>query len=66
MTKPSMVRESNTPPYGWLADCKDTDFDGHSNFSTTTPDQKLEWLAIASALVRDFKGRADIKRNRVT
>ena len=39
--------------------CSPADFDGHSDFAKLTPAQRLDWLAAAQEVVRDFKGLAN-------
>jgi len=60
MKKSSRVREHSETSYKWLEECKETDFDGHSAFSTFTPSQRLEWLAQAGDMVRALKGHSHL------
>jgi hypothetical protein len=41
-----------------LAECKQEDFDGHTEFYRLTPEQQLEWLCQAATFVHEFKGTA--------
>ena len=41
-----------------LGACRESDFDGHGGFDHLTAEQRLEWLAQAMDVVRDFKGLA--------
>jgi hypothetical protein len=41
-----------------LAQCTPEDFDGHTEFSRLTPEQRLDWLFQAATFVHEFKGRA--------
>jgi hypothetical protein len=40
--------------------CSSADFDGHSEFARLTPAQRLDWLAAAQTVLRDFKGLANL------
>jgi hypothetical protein len=41
-----------------LACCNPQDFDGHTNFSELTSEQRLEWLYQAATFVFEFRGLA--------
>jgi hypothetical protein len=47
-----------------LAQCKPSDFDGHTEFYRLTPEQRLEWLCQAATFVYEFKGKANPTRSR--
>jgi hypothetical protein len=40
-----------------LAKCTAADFDGHSNFASFSPEQRLEWLARACELLQTMRRR---------
>ena len=52
------VKEAN-PLYQRLLKQPDCAFDGHTCFSTLTPDQRLIWLGQAAYFVFMTKGRAN-------
>jgi hypothetical protein len=58
MTEPRNIRETNIYKYGCLEKCSEADFDGHSQFGSFTPRQRLEWLARAADLLIALKRRA--------
>ena len=41
-----------------LKACRPEDFDGHTAFSRLSPEERLDWLAHAAKLIREFKGLA--------
>jgi len=41
-----------------LAQCKQEDFDGHTEFDRLTPEQRLEWLSQAATFVYECRGIA--------
>ena len=41
-----------------LAACRPQDFDGHTEFSQLTSEQRLEWLCQAATFIYEFKGKA--------
>ena len=41
-----------------LAACRPQDFDGHTEFSKLTPEQRLDWLCQAATFVSENRGRA--------
>ena len=58
MTGTPVARKQTAARYEWLERCRDSDFDGHGNFASLTPSQRLEWLVRAGDLVRSLSGRA--------
>jgi len=58
INKASTLRENMPTEYHWLKDCQESDFDGHSEFASLTPSQRLEWLSQAGDLIRALKDRA--------
>ena len=42
-----------------LAKCRPEDFDGHTEFSRLTREQRLEWLCEAATFVDEFKAKAN-------
>jgi hypothetical protein len=58
MNKSRKSRESDIPAAGWLEKCSEADFDGHSQFASFTPQQRLEWLARAADLLIALKRRS--------
>jgi hypothetical protein len=41
-----------------LAACEPRDFDGHTEFSRLTSEERLEWLYQAATFVSEFRGLA--------
>ena len=41
-----------------LRRCRPEDFDGHTNFTSLTAEQRLDWLDAAARLMAEFKGAA--------
>ena len=62
MTEDSKVRESREL-YEALDNCTAADFDGHSQFSTFTPSQRLEWLEQARADLIELKALGKLKKS---
>lgn len=48
---------------GWLRDTRPEDFDGHRDFRSWTPEQRLDWLGQVIAFVCEHRGAAK-KRER--
>jgi hypothetical protein len=61
MIRKGAVREDGSSPREVLAECSESDFDGHSAFAALSPRERLAWLERAGALLRAMKRHSRVK-----